>query len=82
MDMDKKKKMKEDNDDDEIIYYEMPMFFWQGEKVIFVIDGLESTDGVSYGIGWLGTVIFGFLLEGLFILRTYLVKYFIIKNLP
>ena len=62
--------------DGDVIYYEMPMYFWQGDRVRFFIHGWESTDGSSYGIGWLGTLIFGFLLEGLIVLRTYLAKSF------
>ena len=67
--------------DGDVIYYEMPMYFWQGHQVIFVINGWESTDGFSYAIGCLLTLIFGFLLEGLIVFRTYLAKMFHVKNL-
>ena len=66
----------EQQDDDDVVYYEMPMYFWQGPRVIFVINGWESTDGSSYAIGCFLTLVFGFLLEGLIVGRTYLAKSF------
>lgn len=54
----------------------MPMFFWVGTNVTYVIHGLESKDGSSYAFGWFGTLVFGIIVEVFIFSRTYLLKRF------
>ena len=59
----------------------MPMWFWTSHNIIWLIHGLESTDGGGYALGWFATFILAILLEGLLFSATYLNKAFQIKNL-
>ena len=54
----------------------MPMYFFVGTEITYVIKGLESSDGASYALGWFGTFVFAVWIEGLLFSRTYLLKWF------
>ena len=52
----------------------MPMWFWRGYEITYLINGIESSDGASYALGWFGTFFMALLLEALLFLLTYLTK--------
>ena len=52
----------------------MPMWFWRGYEITYLINGIESSDGDSYALGWFGTFFLALLLEALLFLLTYLTK--------
>ena len=52
----------------------MPMWFWTGHNVIFIIHGLESTDAAGYALGWFGPFFLAIILEALLFFLPYATK--------
>ena len=60
------------NDGMDMMMMMMPMYFWTGTDLTWLINGWDSTTGGSYFAGLLVTFILGFTIEALTFCRNYL----------
>ena len=58
----------------------MPMAIWQSYNITYLVDGVESHDGLSYALGWFFTFALAFILEALVFMSTYQTKAMQVKK--